>query len=127
MFEPPLHTAIGAVVAFLVLGGFSWFSYRFGWQNGYVHRLRVTELRAKHGAYTGSEDEKGKSKAPTPEKTFCTGYSTCEAFSSPTCSDGRCRFHCQMQCMCEKQVDLIADGVIRKAIDRIEVGRRTKR
>lgn len=32
----------------------------------------------------------------------CTGgrYTECEAFRSPRCEDGRCRYHCRQLCEC---------------------------
>ena len=41
----------------------------------------------------------------------CVERSTgpCDAFASPSCSDGRCRHHCHLRCDCLP----IGDGVLR--------------
>lgn len=44
----------------------------------------------------------------------CTlGHFLCQAFSWPSCSDGRCSYHCQHQCKCLP----VADGRSLRVID----------
>ncbi len=52
---------------------------------------------------------------PQPiDPILCTDE-ICEAFRSDACSDGRCRYHCQLYCKCESSVEAVTSAALRKA------------
>lgn len=58
-------------------------------------RLRVQAHREAKAAVVAAALGSGISSVQK-----CTG-SHCEAFRSSGCSDGRCRYHCRLNCQCK--------------------------
>ena len=59
-----------------------------------------------------------KPRLPEPKEAICLYDRNCGCLRSRRCRDGRCSYHCQVFCECDRHPD--ADELIQRAIARVE-------
>lgn len=72
-----------------------------GGSSAAVVLLIVDYIRLRRAEYVAMQAAKAVAALNGNDTAVCTESTTCKAFRSAACVDGRCRYHCRLSCKCK--------------------------